>query len=81
LGRAKATDSYPSRPVTIIVPFSASAVTDVPARIIAKALSERLRQSFVIENKPSAGTLLTADLTAKSPADGYTLFVANNSTI
>jgi tripartite-type tricarboxylate transporter receptor subunit TctC len=62
---AKARDSYPSRPVTIIVPFSAGAVTDVLARIVAKDLSERLGQPFVIENKPGAGTLLGADLTAK----------------
>jgi tripartite-type tricarboxylate transporter receptor subunit TctC len=76
-----ATDSYPSRPVTIIVPFSAGAVTDVLARIVAKGLSERLRQPFVVENKPGAGTLLGADLTAKSPADGHTLFVATSSTM
>ena len=78
---ASATDSYPSRPVTIIVPFSAGAVTDVLARIIAKGLSERLRRPFVVENKPGAGTLLGADFTAKSPADGYTLLVATSSTM
>lgn len=78
---AKAGDSYPSRPVTIIVPFSAGAVTDVLARIVARNLSERLGRPFVVENKPGAGTLLGAGLTAKSPADGYTLFVATSSTM
>lgn len=78
---ANATDSYPSRPVTIIVPFSAGAVTDVLARIVAKELSARLGQPFVIENKPGAGTLLAAQTTARSPADGYTLLVATSSTM
>lgn len=78
---ANAADSYPSRPVTIIVPFSAGAVTDVLARIVAKQLSARLGQPFVIENKPGAGTLLAAQTTARSAADGYTLFMATSSTM
>ncbi len=78
---ANAADRYPSRPVAIIVPFSAGAVTDVLARIVAKELSARLAQPFVIENKPGAGTLLAAQTTAKSAADGYTLFVATSSTM
>lgn len=78
---ANAADSYPSRPVTIIVPFSAGAVTDVLARMVAKQLSARLGQPFVVENKPGAGTLLAAQTTARSAADGYTLFVATSSTM
>ena len=78
---ANARESYPSRPVTIIVPFSAGAVTDVLARIVAKELSARLGQPFVIENKPGAGTLLAAQTTARSEADGYTLFLATSSTM
>lgn len=76
-----ATVSYPLRPVTIIVPFSAGAVTDVLARTVAKQLSARLGQPFVIENKPGAGTLLAAQTTARSAADGYTLFLATSSTM
>lgn len=78
---AYADDRYPSRPVTIIVPFSAGAVTDVLARIVAKELSLRLGQPFIVENKPGAGTLLAAETTARSPADGYTLLVATSSTM
>lgn len=76
-----AADGYPSRPGTIIVPFSAGAVTDVLARIVAKKLSARLGQPFVIENKPGAGTLLAAQTTARSAPDGYTLMVATSSTM
>lgn len=79
--KAHAGDNYPSRPVMIIVPFSAGAVTDVLARIVAKQLSTRLGEPFVIENKPGAGTLLAAETTAKSPADGYTLLTATSSTM
>lgn len=78
---ANSADSYPSRPTTVIVPFSAGAVTDVLARIVAKQLSARLGQPFVIENKPGAGTLLAAQTTARSAADGYTLFLATSSTM
>ena len=78
---ANAADRYPLRPVTIIVPFSAGAVTDVLARIVAKQLSDRLGQPFVIENKPGAGTLLAAQTTTRSAADGYTLFLATSSTM
>lgn len=78
---ATAADSYPSRPVTVIVPFSAGAVTDVLARIVAKQLSARLGQPFVIENKPGAGTLLAAQTAARSAPDGYTLFMATSSTM
>ncbi len=77
----RAADRYPSRPVTIIVPFSAGAVTDVLARVVAEELSERLGQPFIIENKPGAGTLLAAAATARSPADGYTLLLATSSTM
>jgi tripartite-type tricarboxylate transporter receptor subunit TctC len=77
----RAADGYPSRPVTIIVPFSPGAVTDILARIVAQKLSDRSGYPFVIENKPGAGTLLAAEFTAKSPPDGYTLFVATSSTM
>jgi tripartite-type tricarboxylate transporter receptor subunit TctC len=77
----RAADHYPSRPITIIVPFSAGAVTDVLARIVAKELGARLGQPFVIENKPGAGTLLAAETTARASPDGYTLLVATSSTM
>src|SRR6266446_3855090 len=75
-----AAQSYPTKPVRIIVPFPPGGFTDVTARIIAQALTERLGQSFIIENKPGASTLIGAESVAKSPPDGYTLLYAGSST-
>jgi len=78
---AAVADEYPSRTVTIVVPFSPGAVTDVLARIVAEKLSSRFSQPVVIENKPGAGTLLAADTVANAAPDGYTLLVATSSTL
>lgn len=73
---------YPDRPVRIVVGFSAGGTTDVIARIIAKELTEELGQTFVVENKPGAGSNIAADMVARSKNDGYTLnFMAVTSTI
>ncbi len=64
---------YPSKPIRLIVPFLAGAGTDLSARVFAEALSPRLGQPVVVENKPGAGGALGAEYVAKSPADGYTL--------
>lgn len=71
---------YPSRPVRIVVPFSPGAGTDLIARVIAQRLTEAWGQQFVVENRASgaAGTVGSA-FVAKSPADGYTLLMANMS--
>lgn len=66
---------FPSRPVKVIIPFPAGGPTDVLGRIVAQKLSERLGQSFVIDNKPGASGMIGADMVAKSQADGYTLLV------
>jgi tripartite-type tricarboxylate transporter receptor subunit TctC len=66
---------WPTRPVHMVVPFAAGGPTDVAARIIAGWLSERLGQSFVIENRPGAGSNIGTEYVVRAPADGYTLLV------
>ena len=66
---------YPTKPVHVIVPFTAGSATDVVARAVAQALSTRLGQPFVVENKPGAGGTIGAAQVAKSAPDGYTLLV------
>ena len=75
---AGATD-YPTRPVRIIVGFAAGGGTDIVARLIGQALSERLGQPFVIENRPGAATNLATEVVVNAPADGYTLLLADGS--
>ena len=69
--------TYPSRPVRLIVPFPPAGDTDFVARLIGQWLSERLGQPFVIENRPGAGTNIGTDTVVRSPADGYTLLLAS----
>src|SRR5882672_4298172 len=70
-----AAQDYPSRPVRVIMPFGAGGPTDVFTRAIADELSKSLKQAFVMENRPGAGTLIGTDAAAKSPPDGYTLLM------
>ncbi len=72
-GFAIAADSYPSRPVRVIVPQSASGSTDVATRIVTDRLGIALKQNFVVDNRPGAGSLTGTDLVAKANPDGYTL--------
>jgi len=75
---AKAQD-YPSRNVTFIVPTGAGAGTDLLARVLAPRLSDRLGKSFVVENRPGAGTVIAADYVAKSNPDGYTILMGTST--
>jgi tripartite-type tricarboxylate transporter receptor subunit TctC len=70
---------YPSRPVKVIVPFGAGGPTDVFVREIAVDLEQSLRQPFVIENRPGAGTTIGTDYVAKAAPDGYTLLMASST--
>jgi tripartite-type tricarboxylate transporter receptor subunit TctC len=70
-----AAQDYPSRPVRVIMPFGAGGPTDVFTRAIADELSKSLKQPFVMENRPGAGTIIGSDAAAKSPPDGYTLLM------
>jgi tripartite-type tricarboxylate transporter receptor subunit TctC len=71
--------TYPSRPVRIIVPFAAGGPADNYARFLAQRLQEALGQSFVVDDKPGGGSVIGTDLVAKSPADGYTLLLMSNT--
>jgi tripartite-type tricarboxylate transporter receptor subunit TctC len=73
-------ETYPSRQITIVVPFAAGSGTDSIARIIGQQLSVALKQSVVIENKVGASGVLAATYVARSAPDGYTLLMATNST-
>ena len=70
---------YPSRAVKIIVPFGPGGPADVFARQLAQHLGDNLKQSFVVENRPGAGSIIGTDAVAKSPADGYTLLLMSNT--
>jgi tripartite-type tricarboxylate transporter receptor subunit TctC len=73
--RAARAQTYPTRPVRLIVGFGAGSGSDITARLIGQWLSERLGQPFVIENRPGAGGNVGADAVAHAPADGYTLLL------
>ena len=77
VGQAQAQSTYPQKPVRLIVPFAPGGASDILARTLGQKLSETTGQAFVIENKPGAGGTLGAELVAKSPADGYTLLLAD----
>lgn len=70
---ALAADVYPSKPIKLIVPFPPGGPTDIMARTTAKIISDKLKQTVVVENRPGAGGNLGTDAIAKAPADGYTI--------
>ena len=76
---AHAQSDYPSKPVRIMVGANAGGGTDIIARMLADKFAESLKQPFIVENRPGASNTIAADLTAKAPADGYTLLVATNT--
>ena len=76
VAHVSAQTAWPERPVTIIVPFAAGGNTDGFARMAAQRLNEAFGKTFIVENKPGAGGAIAADFVAKSPPDGYTLFLA-----
>jgi len=78
---AAAAQSYPNKPVRVIVPWPPGQATDIAARIIADRLTLALGQSFVAENRPGAGGAIGTDVVAKSAGDGYTLLAASSGPI
>jgi tripartite-type tricarboxylate transporter receptor subunit TctC len=72
---------YPSRPVTIVVPFAAGGGTDILGRMVAQQLEQRLGRPFLIENKPGAGSTTAAAFVARAQPDGYTLLMAPSNTL
>jgi tripartite-type tricarboxylate transporter receptor subunit TctC len=75
------TQTYPNKPVKMIVGFAAGGSADIVARIIGQQLSTRLGQPFVVENRLGANGILAAETAARSDPDGYTIFVSNSSTV
>jgi tripartite-type tricarboxylate transporter receptor subunit TctC len=71
--------TYPSKPVKIIVPFATGGPADNFGRFLAQRLTEVTGQSFIVDNKPGAGSVIGTDLAAKAPADGYTLLLMSNA--
>ena len=72
--------SYPAKPIRLIVPFPAGGATDILARALSQKLGEKIGQTVVVENRPGAGGTIGADAASKSAADGYTLLLATSST-
>jgi len=80
LGAAGAhADTYPNRPVRLIVPFAAGGLNDVVARLVAPYLERSLGQPFIVDNRPAASGIVGTDATAKAPPDGYTLLMVASS--
>lgn len=73
-------DSYPSRPISIVVPFGPGSGTDVGARLIGQKLSDALGRAVTIDNKPGANGSIAAEFASKAKPDGYTIFMGTNST-
>jgi len=76
-GSAALAQSYPSKPIRMIVPFPAGGTTDIVARIVAQRMSESMGQPVLVDNKAGAGGAIGADLVAKAPPDGYTILMHN----
>ena len=73
--------TYPTRPVKIIIPYAAGGGADAAARLLASGLGRELGQSFIVESRPGANTAIAAAAVAKSPADGYTLLLTGSATM
>ena len=74
-----AAQTYPTKPVRIVVPFTAGGGTDIAARALAQRLTERVGQTFLVDNRPGASGIIGTDMVAKSPPDGYTLLVGSQT--
>jgi tripartite-type tricarboxylate transporter receptor subunit TctC len=79
-GTASAQPAWPAKPITLVIPFPPGGSADVIGRLVGQRLSDELGQPVIIDNRPGAGTAIAAGLVAKSPADGYTLFLGSGST-
>jgi tripartite-type tricarboxylate transporter receptor subunit TctC len=76
LVQAAQAENYPARPIRLVVGYTPGGGNDLIARIVAAKLQEKLGQAVIVDNKPGAQSIVAAELVAKAPADGYTLFIA-----
>src|SRR6266704_6570253 len=79
--RAACAQTYPARPVRIVVGYAPAGATDILARLIGQWLSERLGQQFIIENRPGAGSNIGTEAVVNAPPDGYTLVLASSANV
>jgi tripartite-type tricarboxylate transporter receptor subunit TctC len=80
VAQAQTPSSYPTKPVRVIVPFPPGGISDVLSRVMAQHLTNAMGQQFVVDNRPGAGTTIAADLVAKAPPDGYTIYFIDMTT-
>jgi tripartite-type tricarboxylate transporter receptor subunit TctC len=80
VGLGASAQDYPAKPVKLVVPYAAGAITDLGARLVAERMSQILGQPVVVDNRAGAGTRIGMQLVASAPADGYTLLFANSVT-
>lgn len=78
---ARSAETWPNKPIRLIVPYAPGGLTDILARVVGQKVRVTLGQPIVIENKPGASTAIGASFVAKSPADGYTLLMAAATTL
>lgn len=78
--QAQSTDSYPDRPIKVVVPAAAGGVTDTPARLMTNRMRDSIGQTFVVENQGGAGGILAAEAVKRATPDGYTLLYVNAAT-
>ena len=78
-GRAHAQTTWPAKPITLIVPFAPGGIADITARTVAQAMTLSLGQTIVVDNRPSAGSVVASTAVAKAAPDGYTLLLMSNA--
>ena len=72
-----AAERYPNKPVRVVVPYAPGGGSDIIARVIGIKLGEALGQTFVVDNRPGAASMIATEIVAKAPGDGYTLILAD----